>query len=162
MLRRQHVVGLDIGITTAYVSSDLALPQNDNNSFGILPSGLLGSADSTSNGGYGFLTPQQAEKVEAGQRIERFTGGLNINFRPWSFLTVRGTAGYDVTNQSDRFLTPPNEIPFDLDGTAFRYGAQIRACGGARRCAGRCTQSGLRYPKTAENRQKRGPSPTIA
>src|SRR5207249_2706813 len=126
-LRNQVSRLMDIGITTAYVSSDLALPQNDNNSFGILPSGLLGSADSTSNGGYGFLTPQQAEKVEAGQRIERFTGGLNINFRPWSFLTVRGTAGYDVTNQSDRFLTPPNEIPFDLDGTAFRYGAQIRA-----------------------------------
>ena len=126
-LRNQVSRLMDIGITTAYVSSDLALPQNDNNSFGILPSGLLGSADSTNNGGYGFLTPQQAEKVEAGQRIERFTGGLNINFRPWSFLTVRGTAGYDVTNQSDRFLTPPNEIPFDLDGTAFRYGAQIRA-----------------------------------
>ena len=126
-MRNQVSRLLDISVTTAYVSSDLALPQNDNNSFGILPSGLLGSADSTNNGGYGFLTPQQAEKVEAGQRIERFTGGLNLNFRPWSFLTVRGTAGYDVTNQGDRFLTPPNEIPFDLDGTAFRYGAQVRA-----------------------------------
>src|SRR5882762_6806434 len=126
-LRNQVSRLMDIAITTAYVSSDLALPQNDNNSFGILPSGLLGNADGTNNGGYGFLTPQQAEKVEAGQRIERFTGGLNLNFRPWSFLTVRGTAGYDVTNQGDRFLTPPNEIPFDLEGTAFRYGAQVRA-----------------------------------
>src|SRR5207247_4174054 len=69
-LRNQVSRLMDIGITTAYVSSDLALPQNDNNSFGILPSGLLGSADSTNNGGYGSLTPQQAEKVEAGQRIE--------------------------------------------------------------------------------------------
>jgi len=126
-LRNQVSRLMDISVTTAYVSSDLALPQNDNNSFGILPSGLLGSADSSNNGGYGFLTPAQAEKVQAGQRIERFTGGLNLNFRPWSFLTVRGTAGYDVTNQGDRFLTPPNEIPFDLDGTAFRYGAQVRA-----------------------------------
>jgi TonB-dependent SusC/RagA subfamily outer membrane receptor len=126
-LRNQVSRLMDIAISTAYVSSDLALPQNDNNSFGILPSGLLGNADGTNNGGYGFLTPQQAEKVEAGQRIERFTGGLNLNFRPWSFLTVRGTAGYDVTNQGDRFLTPPNEIPFDLEGTAFRYGAQVRA-----------------------------------
>src|SRR6266702_1960097 len=50
-LRNQVSRLMDIGITTAYVSSDLALPQNDNNSFGILPSGLLGSADSTNNGG---------------------------------------------------------------------------------------------------------------
>jgi len=125
-LRNQVSRLMDIAISTAYVSSDLALPQNDNNSFGILPSGLLGSADSSNNGGYGFLTPAEAQKVGAGQRIERFTGGLNLTFRPWSFLTTRGTLGYDVTNQGDTFLTPPNEIPFDLEGTAFQYRAQIR------------------------------------
>jgi TonB-linked SusC/RagA family outer membrane protein len=126
-LRNQVSRLLDIGVTTAYVSSDLALPQNDNNSFGILPSGLLGGTDSTVNDGYGFLTPHQAQLVQAGQRIERFTGGLNLNFRPWSFLTMRGTAGYDVTNQGDNFLNPPNVNPFDLDGQAFSYSAQVRA-----------------------------------
>src|SRR5207244_9218660 len=68
-LRNQVSRLMDIGITTAYVSSDLALPQNDNNSFGILPSGLLGSADSTSNNGYGFLDPQIAQLGQGGQRI---------------------------------------------------------------------------------------------
>ena len=126
-LRNQVSRLLDIAITTAYVSSDLALPQNDNNSFGILPSGLLGGTDSTVNDGYGFLSPSVAQQVEAGQRIERFTGGLNLNFRPSSFLTVRGTAGYDVTNQGDTFLNPPNVNPFDLDGQAFSYTAQVRA-----------------------------------
>ena len=126
-LRNQVSRLLDIGISTAYVSSALALPQNDNNSFGILPSGLLGGTDSTVNDGYGFLTPQQAELIQAGQRIERFTGGLNLNFRPWSFLTVRGTAGYDVTNQGDNFLNPPNVNPFDVDGQAFSYVAQVRS-----------------------------------
>src|SRR5438876_6013062 len=126
-LRNQVSRLMDLSISTAYVSSDLALPQNDNNSFGILPSGLLGSSDSTNNGGYGFLTPQQAQAVRAGQRIERFTGGLNLNFRPWSFLTMLGTVGYDVTNQGDTFENPPNVNPFDTDGSAFQYGAQIRA-----------------------------------
>ncbi len=126
-LRNQVSRLMDIAITTAYVSSDLALPQNDNNSFGILPSGLLGGTDSTVNNGYGFLTPQQAQVIQAGQKIERFTGGLNLNFRPWSFLTMRGTAGYDVTNQGDNFLNPPNVNPFDRDGTAFSYRAQVRA-----------------------------------
>jgi len=126
-LRNQVSRLMDISVTTAYVSSDLALPQNDNNSFGILPSGLLGGTDSTVNNGYGFLDPQIAQLVQAGQRIERFTGGLNLNFRPWSFLTLRGTAGYDVTNQGDTFLNPPNVNPFDTDGQAFSYSAQVRA-----------------------------------
>src|SRR5207249_10567505 len=35
---------LDIAVSTGYVSSDLGLPQNDNNSAGIASSGLLGCA----------------------------------------------------------------------------------------------------------------------
>jgi TonB-dependent SusC/RagA subfamily outer membrane receptor len=119
---------MDIQVSTGYVSSTLALPQNDNNVFGILPSGLLGFSDTT-NGGYGFLTPQQAKLIDAGQRIERFTGGMNLSFRPSSFLTMRGTLGYDVSNQFDNFLLPPNQIPFDpstLEGSAFEYRAQTR------------------------------------
>ena len=126
---------MDLSVTSAYVSSDLALPQNDNNSFGILPSGLLGFAFDTAaplanvpnpRGGYRFLTPAQATAISATQRIERFTGGLNLNFRPWSFLAVRGTAGYDVNNQGDNFLNPPSVNPFDLEGSAFGYRAQVR------------------------------------
>jgi hypothetical protein len=40
---------------------------------------------------------------------------------------MRGTAGYDITNQGDNELTPPNEIPLDqsrLDGNAFQFRAQ--------------------------------------
>src|SRR5207245_816411 len=123
---------LDLSANVGYVSSLLALPQNDNNDQGILPSGLLGLPASfftdTTNGGYLFLTPQQANLISTTQRVERFTGGLTLNFRPASFLTMRGTAGYDVTNQSDNSLTPPNVIPLDqtrLDGSAFQYRAQI-------------------------------------
>ena len=119
----------DISVSTGYVSNRLDLPQNDNNVFGILPSGLLGFADSTINGGYGFLTPFEATQIHAGQRIERFTGGVNLNFRPMSFLSMRGTLGYDVSNQGDDFLVPPNKVPFDpssLEGSAFEYRAQTR------------------------------------
>jgi TonB-linked SusC/RagA family outer membrane protein len=123
---------LDLSANVGYVSSLLALPQNDNNDQGILPSGLLGLPASffpdTTNGGYLFLTPQQANLISTTQRVERFTGGLTLNFRPASFLAMRGTLGYDVTNQSDNELTPPNVIPLDqtrLDGNAFQFRAQI-------------------------------------
>jgi TonB-dependent SusC/RagA subfamily outer membrane receptor len=109
---------MDLSVSTGYVSSDLTLPQNDNNDQGILPSALLGYSDTT-NHGYRFLTPQQANQIFTGQSIERFTGSLNWNFRPTSFLTLRGVAGTDVTNRSDNETTPPNTIPLDqvrLDG----------------------------------------------
>ena len=114
---------MDVSISTGYVSSDLTLPQNDNNDQGIVSSGLLGTSDTSRNfcaqghdcHGYGFLTPQEANKIFTGQGIERFTGSLSANFKPTSFLTFRGVAGTDVTNQSDNETTPPDAIPLDQD-----------------------------------------------
>lgn len=118
---------MDLSVSAGYVSSDLLLPQNDNNNQGILASGLLGNVDTT-NGGYAFLTPSQAFQVIADERVERFTGGMNLTFRPWSFLTMRGGAGYDVANQGDNGLTPPNVVPLStaqLQGNATQNRAQI-------------------------------------
>lgn len=127
---------MDISAGAGYVSSELFLPQNDNNDQGIVASGLLGFPFDTAaplagvtdpNGGYRFLTPAQAYQIQVKQRVERFTGNLNMNFRPASFLTMLGTVGYDVTNQGDNQLTPPNVIPLDqnrLDGNANANRAQ--------------------------------------
>ncbi len=133
---------MDITANVGYVSSLVYLPQNDNNDQGIVASGLLGfpwdTAAPTGNPtdpqapllqqGYRFLTPGQAVQISVAQRVERFTGGLNINFRPASFLTMIGTAGYDLTNQGDNQLTPPGVIPLDqnrLDGNANANRAQL-------------------------------------
>jgi TonB-dependent SusC/RagA subfamily outer membrane receptor len=130
---------MDIAVNVGYVSSQLNLPQNDNNDQGIVASGLLGfpfdtvaplAGVSDPNGGYRFLTPQQAFLISVAQNIERFTGGVNINFRPSSFLTMIGTVGYDATNQADNQLTPPGVIPLDqnrLDGNANSNRAQLFA-----------------------------------
>jgi len=128
---------MDISANMGYVSSLVFLPQNDNNDQGIVSSGLLGypfdtvapsAGVSNPNGGYRFLTPAQAYQISVSQRVERFTGGLNLNFRPTSFLTMLGTAGYDLTNQGDNQLTPPGVIPLDqnrLDGNANANRAQL-------------------------------------
>jgi hypothetical protein len=130
---------MDLSITAGYTSSDVNLPQNDNNNQGILSSGLLGFAFDTvaplagvrdPNGGYRFLTPAQATQVLAAQRVERFTGGMTLTFRPWSFLSLNGTAGYDVTNQGDNELTPPNVIPLStaqFQGNAVQNRTQVFA-----------------------------------
>ncbi|MDP3911934.1 MAG: SusC/RagA family TonB-linked outer membrane protein [Gemmatimonadales bacterium] len=105
-----------INVSAGYVSSDLQRPQNDNNSLGILPSGLLGLPDST-NGGYLFLTPEQSMSIASFQRIERFTGGVTVDFKPFSFLTTRGVIGVDMTGRTDEETVFPGKIPegFDTD-----------------------------------------------
>src|SRR5438876_7186760 len=143
-IRNQVSRLMDITASVGYVSSVTALPQNDNNDQGIVASGLLGYAFDTVaptgnpgnpqapalQHGYRFLKPEQATLISVAQRIERFTGGMNINFRPTTFLTMFGTAGYDVTNQGDNQLTPPGVIPLDqnrLDGNANANRAQLFA-----------------------------------
>lgn len=118
---------LDIQASTGYVSSELSLPQNDNNALGIVPSGLLGRPD-TVHQGYGFLLPIEEDNIDVGQRVERFTGSLTANFRPWSFLTLRAVAGTDVTNRFDESTFPPGKVPFSqntLDGSRASNRTQI-------------------------------------
>ena len=108
----------NINVSAGYVNSTLQRPQNDNNSFGILPSGLLGLTDST-NGGYAFLTPDQSMSIANFQKIERFTGGVTVDFRPFTFLTTRSTVGVDVNTRTDEETSFPGHIPEDFDNDAF-------------------------------------------
>ena len=92
----------NLRISTGFVSSDIWLPQNDNNSFGMLPSGLLGLTDSTrARNAWGFFVPEEVFFVEGRQALERFTGSGQLNYRPTTWLEMRGTAGIDFTNRRD-------------------------------------------------------------
>ncbi|HYL22697.1 MAG TPA: TonB-dependent receptor, partial [Gemmatimonadales bacterium] len=76
--------------------------------------------------GYLFLNPNQENQVSTTQRVERFTGGATLTFRPWSFLTLRGTGGYDVSHQADDELTPANVVLLSAaqaQGNAFQFRA---------------------------------------
>jgi TonB-dependent starch-binding outer membrane protein SusC len=108
---------LDVAVATGFVSSDLRRPENDNNSFGILASGLLGLADTT-NGGYGFLTPQQSMSLVTNQKINRFTGSIVTNWYPISWLRARAVLGVDFTNRYDERTTFPGKIPAAFSVTA--------------------------------------------
>jgi TonB-dependent starch-binding outer membrane protein SusC len=110
---------LDVKISTGYTSSSLRLPENDNNVFGVLSSGFLGFADSAINKGYGFLTPAQSFSIQTFQGIDRFTGSLNVNYRPASFLEFRAVAGNDFTSRYDQRTFLPGLIPQSFNNQGF-------------------------------------------
>jgi TonB-linked SusC/RagA family outer membrane protein len=103
---------LDLAVSTGYSTSDLRLPDNDNNALGFLGSGLLGGSDTTRRG-WGFLLPEESYNIITLQGVERFTGSLTADARPFSFLTARAVVGMDVTNRVDSRTFPPNVVPFN-------------------------------------------------
>lgn len=104
--------GLHIQTNAGFLSSDAHLPQNDNNSLGIIPSGLLGSATRDDNDGFGFRTPAEVFAIEVLQEIERFTGSSQLEWRPpqLDFLSARATIGVDFTTRRDSRWVPPGQL----------------------------------------------------
>ncbi len=104
---------LDVSVQSAFVESNLTLPGNDNNALGILGSGLLGSSDTTKKG-WGFLLPSQVYAISTAQRLDRFTGGANGDWRPTTWLSFHSTAGLDYTGRLDQSTIEPNTVPFSV------------------------------------------------
>ena len=109
---------LDFQATVLYTSGKLRLPQNDNNSLGVLSSGFLGTSDSTTNSGYGFLTPAQTFTIHTFQNIDHFTGSMQTNYRPVSWLEAHAVVGTDFVNRYDENTTIPGKIPAGFSQTA--------------------------------------------
>jgi TonB-linked SusC/RagA family outer membrane protein len=120
---------LRVQINGGYLTSRASLPQNDNNNLGIVSGGLLGRARqdepvepaSGSRLGYFLRAPSKLYAVVSDQDIERFTGGLNGNYTPLSWLQVLGTLGYDVLNRFDAALLAPNILD---NNTSNRIGSR--------------------------------------
>ena len=103
----------DLDIATGYLSSDLQLPQNDNNFFGTLGGGLLGSAFDDPDGGRGYIlgfTPKEISVIRTRQEIERFTASIAPTWRPRTWLSFTGTGGIDFLSRWDNELIPANEL----------------------------------------------------
>jgi TonB-linked SusC/RagA family outer membrane protein len=116
-LHQQASAKVDFSAHAAYTSGKLRLPQNDNNSFGVLSSGYLGRAD-TINSGFGFLLPSQSFTVRTFQTIDRFTGSGQVNYRPAEWLTMHGVAGVDFTSRYDENSILPGNIPASFSSNA--------------------------------------------
>ena len=97
---------LDVQTNVGYVSADIRLPQNDNNVLGMLPSGYFGTTDTLGVAGWGFFAPGEIFSLLRRQNMERFTGSAQAQWRPLSWLSGRGTVGYDIGTRTDIQFDP--------------------------------------------------------
>ncbi|HKO15664.1 MAG TPA: SusC/RagA family TonB-linked outer membrane protein [Gemmatimonadaceae bacterium] len=111
---------LNAQVSTNYVASRLAFPQNDNNILGILGSGLLGFAfddppPPAGTGSRGYLagqTPQEIYAIDWRENVERFIGSTNLNWTPLTWFSGVVTGGVDFYNRRNDQTVPPNTVFF--------------------------------------------------
>jgi TonB-linked SusC/RagA family outer membrane protein len=97
---------LDVQTNIGYVTSNVRLPQNDNNVLGLLPSGFFGTTDTLGVAGWGFFAPGEIFSLVREQGVERFTGSANLQWRPLTWLSNRTTVGYDIANRTENQFDP--------------------------------------------------------
>lgn len=103
-----------IQLGTSYLADHLRLPQNDNNTLGIISAALLGRAfdDPASHGFLNNQVPQAVYAINTRQDVQRFENTLNTTYQPLSWLTATGIAGLDYLDRYDNEVIPPNMVTF--------------------------------------------------
>lgn len=111
----------NVQIGSSYLTNHIRLPQNDNNTLGVVSAALLGSA--FPNAAFGYLngqTPQTLYAINTRQDVQRYGSTINSTYTPLSWLTATGVFGLDYVNRWDHEVLPPNIVTFgsDLQGNA--------------------------------------------
>lgn len=103
----------NLQVGTSYLTDHLRLPQNDNNTLGIISAALLGRAfDDASHGFLNNQVPQAVYAINTRQDVQRFENSLNSSYQPLSWLTFTGVAGLDFLGRHDNEVVPPAKVTF--------------------------------------------------
>ncbi|MFL5599048.1 MAG: SusC/RagA family TonB-linked outer membrane protein [Gemmatimonadaceae bacterium] len=103
----------NLQVGTSYLADHLRLPQNDNNTLGIISAGLLGTAfDGPGKGYLNGIFPDMVYNIDTRQDTQRFENTLNSSYQPLSWLTATAVAGLDYLNRYDNEVVPPNRVAF--------------------------------------------------
>ena len=111
----------NVQIGSSYLTDHIRLPQNDNNTLGVVSAALLGSAFPNAADGYlNNQLPQVLYAINTRQDVQRYGSTVNSTYQPLSWLTATGVFGLDYLNRWDHEVLPPNIVTFgsDLQGNA--------------------------------------------
>ncbi len=113
-LRGQLRENLDVSVNTGYITSNLTLPQNDNNNLGVVSSAFAGYGreipDAAGRGPFGFFTIDQLKALTVEQDIGRLISSATANYRPLSWLSFNSTIGMDLLARHDGQTLVPGVI----------------------------------------------------
>ena len=113
---------VDVNVSSGFIASNVQLPGNDNTFLGYISNGLAGFAQidnpgSVNQDGYDPLGPASIDFFQYFQQARRFTGSVQGNYRPLTWLRFNGVAGLDLVNRLDTRTVPPGRIELDPETT---------------------------------------------
>lgn len=111
---------LSVRVSSGYLNSLTRLPQNEDNSSGLMVNamGTTWRTDLLDPAGYPLLgarswSPGEVFSRTTSQGVDRFINSLNAQYTPLSWLTTRATVGYDLTALTDKQYNRPGEATYE-------------------------------------------------
>lgn len=95
---------IDLSLSSGLVVNNIRLPQTGDNFSSLIGASLTGSANPAllaTTGGYGFSRPANSIGKQTYRKNDHFINGVTANWRPFSWLSTRGTAGLDYLAYTD-------------------------------------------------------------
>jgi len=121
-IRGQLRDNLDVSVNTGYITSALSLPQNDNNTLGVISSAFAGGGRRAS--AFGFFTVAELIALQTEQDINRLISSATANYRPLSWLSFNSTVGMDLLGRHDNQTTEPGRVFFGSLPEGNRFSAR--------------------------------------
>lgn len=116
----QLASNLTMQVSSGYVNSDVRLPQNEDNSQGLMVNamGATWRQDLRDPTGYPLLGARSWSMGEVfsqttTQGINRFINSLAAQYTPFGWLSTRASVGYDFTGREDKQYNRVNEGPYE-------------------------------------------------
>ncbi|MEO7967060.1 MAG: TonB-dependent receptor, partial [Gemmatimonadaceae bacterium] len=91
----------DLNLSSGFISSSTLIPQTGDNLYGVIGSGLFGTANPAASQAWGFATPGQAFSRGTTRDVRQFVNSAAGNWRPKDWLAARAIVGLDFLNWSD-------------------------------------------------------------
>ncbi len=95
---------LDLAMSSGYVVNNIRLPQTGDNFESMIGTALFGSANPNvvaQTAGYGFSRPANSAGEVTWRKQDHFINSATANWRPYSWLSARGTLGLDYLLYTD-------------------------------------------------------------
>lgn len=91
----------ELNLSSGFVSSSTRLPQTGDNLYGVIGSGLFGTANPAAASAWGFAAPRQAFARATTRDVRQFVNSATAGWKPRDWLSTRAVLGLDFMNWSD-------------------------------------------------------------
>lgn len=91
----------ELNLSSGFVSSSTRLPQTGDNLYGVIGSGLFGTANPAAASAWGFAAPRQAFARATTRDVRQFVNSATAGWKPRDWLSTRAVLGLDFMNWQD-------------------------------------------------------------